>query len=124
MCPSVLLLLFYSYYVNMCNLILPFSDHLAGMNKSLPLFPFQNMKMPPIQAIHYFDGFHLFDILSVQGVSQHPFSTFLHHLSTLQKILYERMKHFYFWFFSHFWLVCNIAYPDKNLHLPSLVKPH
>ena len=70
MCPSALLLLFYSYFANMYNLILLFSDHLAGMNKSSPLFPFQNMKMPPKQVTHYFDGFHLSGILSVQDVYQ------------------------------------------------------
>ena len=126
MCPSALLLLFYSYFANMYNLILLFSDHLAGMNKSSPLFPFQNMKMPPKQVTHYFDGFHLSGILSVKDVSLHPFSVFLHHLSTLRKILYGKMQHFYFWFFylSHFLLVYNIAYPDKNLHLQSLMKRH
>ena len=51
--------------------------------------------MQPIQVIHYFDEFHLYDILSVQGVLQHPFSVSPHHFLTLQKILYEKTEFFY-----------------------------
>ena len=126
MYPSALSLLFYNSSVNMCNLILLFSDHLADMNKLTPLFPFQNKKMQPIQVIHYFDEFHLYDILSVQGVLQHPFSVSPHHFLTLQKILYEKTKYFYFGSFypSHSLLAYNIAYPNKSQHLLSLTKPH
>ena len=117
MYPSALLLLFYSYFANMYNLILLFSDHLAGMNKSSPLFPFQNMKIPPKQVTHYFNEFHLSGILSVQDVSLHPFSVFLHHLSILRKILYGKMQHFYFWFFylSHFLLLYNMLMQIKHI---------